>query len=94
MAPAALWAAFLIRCCLQVYVVKGALHAACHFVWGMWLLVNICYHYYQAVHLAPGYTSDVDLQVQLLGWPLLAARLAACRKATGVSRCPAVTALT
>ncbi|WIA39341.1 hypothetical protein OEZ86_005453 [Tetradesmus obliquus] len=56
-------AVFLWSVILEVYAVKGALHAACHLVWGMWLLVNICYHYYQAVHLAPGYTSDVDLQV-------------------------------
>jgi hypothetical protein len=56
----------LLLCCLQIYVLRGAWAAAGHFVWGCWLLVNICFHYYQAVHVSPGYTSDIDLQVLLV----------------------------
>jgi hypothetical protein len=54
-----------------VYVVKGALAAAGHVVWGLWLLVNICYHYHPAVHISPGYTSDIELQVLLLAFLLI-----------------------
>lgn len=47
----------------QVLAARGFWVAACHLVWGLWLLFNICYHYYHAVHDSPGCTKDLDLQV-------------------------------